>query len=50
MIDKELIQVIEYMEDGSITVYEVDKKNTHIGNKYDPLTTIVVKGKTEVKV
>ena len=40
------IQVVSYQKDGSIIVYDIDEKNTHIGNKHDPLTTIAVKTKT----
>ena len=45
-MNKDLIQVVRYQKDGSIIVYDIDEKNTHIGDKNDPLTTIAIKTKT----
>jgi hypothetical protein len=48
MIDKDFTQVIEYLDNGKVRVYNIVVEDSHKGDENDPLTTIAVKGYTDV--
>jgi len=44
----DLIQVVQYLKNGNMAIYEIDKDESHIGDDNDPLTTIVIKQKMDI--
>ena len=41
-------QVMQYLKNGNMAVYEIDEDESHIGDDNDPLTTIVIKQKMDI--
>ena len=44
----DFIQVMQYLKNGNMAVYEIDEDKSHIGDDNDPLTTIVIKQKMDI--
>ena len=44
----DFIQVVQYLKNGNMAVYEIDEDESHIGDDNDPLTTIVIKQKMDI--
>jgi len=44
----DFIQVVQYLKNGNMAVYEIDEDKSHIGDDNDPLTTIVIKQKMDI--
>lgn len=42
-------QILEYLDNGKIRVYDIIGEDSHIGDDDDPLTTIVVKGYKDIQ-
>lgn len=49
MIDNKFTQVVEFLENDTIRVYNIIEEDSRIGDNDDPLTTIVVRGYEDTK-
>ena len=38
----DFIQVMQYLKNGNMAVYEIDEDESHIGDDNDPLTIVYV--------